>query len=70
MTGNDVAYFTALYRGRRLRLSGSMYSATHCRKRMRYGALFRGKDNQKQEETGGKGTNLINVGKTQRAQPI
>jgi len=37
---------------------------------MRYGALFRGKDNQKQEETGGKGTNLINVGKTQRAQPI
>ena len=69
MTGNDVAYLTALYRGRRLWLSGVMYSARHCRKRMRYGTLLGGVDDQKQKETGRNGTNLISVGKTQRDQP-
>ena len=69
MTGNDVAYLTALYRGRRLRLSGALYSARHCRKRMRYGTLFGEVDDQKQKETEEKGTSLISVGKTQRDQP-
>ena len=69
MTGNDVAYLTALYKGRRLWLNGVLYSVRHCLKRMRYGMLFRGTDYQNQKETGPKGTNLINVGKTQRDQP-
>lgn len=39
MTGNDVAYFSALYNWRRLLFNGELYSIRHCLKRTAYGRL-------------------------------
>lgn len=39
MTGNAVAYFIALYRGRLSEFDGWVYSITHCLNRTKYGKL-------------------------------
>ena len=41
MTGNEVAYFNALYRGLRLSFAGMLYSTKHCLKRKKNGMLSR-----------------------------
>jgi hypothetical protein len=68
MTGKAVAYLIALYRGRRLELSGKEYSIKHWRKRKRYGKLS---DQIKRQFTLSLGgiTDLMIVGKTHLCQP-